>query len=119
MRATRARTPDAQVNSETEPRAKTRAPTWRALAIGTALMAINVIWIVRVEYVAYTNSASTASLYTNSVLLLCVMYLVAARSGFQLQRTPEAPIPVRVTAVFRARQYLNWYCAVKTFLPVA
>lgn len=52
---------------------KARPVSVRALALGTVLIPINLLWLVHVEYVRYSDNASTQALYFNTLTLLLVL----------------------------------------------
>lgn len=53
-----------------------RPVSLRALLLGTVLIPINLYWLINVEYVRYSDNASTQALYFNTIFLLLALLLV-------------------------------------------
>lgn len=53
-----------------------RAITFRALLIGAFLIPANILWVVRVEYVRYSDNVSTSSLFFNAIFLLLALTIL-------------------------------------------
>jgi len=49
--------------------------TFRALLIGAVLIPVNVLWMVHVEYVRYSDNVSTSALFFNAIFILLAMLL--------------------------------------------
>jgi hypothetical protein len=56
--------------------AKARPVSVRAFVLGAALIPINLYWLISVEYVRYSDNASTQALYFNTVFLLLALLLI-------------------------------------------
>lgn len=60
---------------------KARPVSVRALALGTVLIPVNLFWLVHVEYVRYSDNASTQALYFNTIFLLLLLLIVNVGLG--------------------------------------
>ena len=118
------------------------AVTLRALIIGAALIPVNVLWMVHVEYVRYSDNVSTSALFFNAIFLLLVLLLANWGMGailprFKLSRAEILTIYVMVVvsmglgghdqmqilfstmhfAVARANEFNAWTTSILPNLP--
>lgn len=71
-------------NSDDESASTTVAPkavSFRALLIGSVLIPVNLLWLVWVEYVRYSDNVSTSALYFNTICLLLLFTVLNAGLG--------------------------------------
>ena len=62
------------------PRATCTAITWRAVVVGATLIPFTAWWLAEIEWVRYSDNATTSALFFNAVavLLLLLAYNAAA-----------------------------------------
>lgn len=65
----------AKVQRKEVPAATASPITLRALLIGAILIPVNVLWMVHVEYVRYSDNVSTSALFFNAIFVLLVLLL--------------------------------------------
>ena len=67
------------VHSEARPVARMRSPlTWRVVLLSLVLLPLNAWWLVEIEYIRYSDNATTQALFFNAVSLLLILLLVNA-----------------------------------------
>lgn len=54
------------------------AITWRALIIGLALVPVNAWWLAEIEFVRYSDNATTSALFFQAIALLLLLLAVSA-----------------------------------------
>src|SRR5436190_207395 len=69
--------PGGTVVTPTRP-ADTTAVTRRSVLIGLLLIPPNAWWLAQIEYVRYTDNATTSSLFFNAIALLLILLVLNA-----------------------------------------
>ncbi len=87
----------------TKPQYASSPITWRAILIGLVLIPLNAWWLVQIEYVRYSDNATTSALFFHVVALLllllsCNALIRKVAPGWTLSRSELLVIYVMVSA---------------------
>src|SRR3954452_20131077 len=83
-------TPD-RADAPTAGAAPATRVTLRSVLIGLLLIPANAWWLAQIEYVRYTDNATTSSLFFNAIALLLTLLALNALLGRTLPRAVLAP----------------------------